>query len=213
MFISAGVNGVFQVRAVIGWLRTESFVLSANLHGGALVASYPYDNGGAHTHTHTDREHCSVCALFSCFETSGRPSPGSVQVGGASISPDNDVFVHLAKVYSYNHGSMHQGNRCDDSRPFVDGITNGYQWYPLSGQRQSGSGSGQSQSRRSDGQNGRCLTSAAAVVLTVCTGGCDSAGMPRPHVVTQCLCLSQCVCVCVQVGCRTITTCGLSVWS
>ncbi|XP_044042016.1 carboxypeptidase M [Siniperca chuatsi] len=94
-----------EVRAVIGWLRTESFVLSANLHGGALVASYPYDNSNG----------------------------GSELVGGASVTPDEDVFVHLAKVYSYNHASMHQGDSCDDSSRFLDGITNGYQWYPLTG--------------------------------------------------------------------------------
>lgn len=61
-------------------------------------------------------------------------SPGSEQVGGASISPDDDVFIHLAKVYSFNHASMHIGGRCPDSRLFSEGITNGYQWYPLSGQ-------------------------------------------------------------------------------
>ncbi|XP_065807366.1 carboxypeptidase M [Labrus bergylta] len=93
-----------EVRAVIGWLRMESFVLSANLHGGALVASYPYDNSNG----------------------------GSELMGGASVSPDDDVFVHLAKVYSYNHASMHQGDRCS-GRPFLEGITNGYQWYPLIG--------------------------------------------------------------------------------
>ncbi|KAM9705734.1 carboxypeptidase M [Menidia menidia] len=94
-----------EVRAVIGWLRTETFVLSANLHGGALVASYPYDNSNRGTE------------LF----------------GRASITPDDDVFVHLAKVYSHNHATMHQGNRCEESRPFLDGITNGHQWYPLQG--------------------------------------------------------------------------------
>lgn len=31
--------------AIMEWLKTETFVLSANLHGGALVASYPFDNG------------------------------------------------------------------------------------------------------------------------------------------------------------------------
>ncbi|XP_032361168.1 carboxypeptidase M [Etheostoma spectabile] len=98
-------NREAEVRAVIGWLRTESFVLSANLHGGALVASYPYDNGNG----------------------------GNELVGGASVTPDDDVFVHLAKVYSYNHASMHQGDLCSDGRPFQDGITNGYQWYPLAG--------------------------------------------------------------------------------
>ncbi|XP_067345971.1 carboxypeptidase M isoform X1 [Channa argus] len=94
-----------EVRAVMGWLSTESFVLSANLHGGALVASYPYDNSNG----------------------------GSELVGGASVTPDNDVFVHLAKVYSHNHASMNTGNGCAETRPFLDGVTNGYQWYPLPG--------------------------------------------------------------------------------
>uniref|UniRef100_A0A087X522 Carboxypeptidase M n=1 Tax=Poecilia formosa TaxID=48698 RepID=A0A087X522_POEFO len=94
-----------EVRAVIGWLRSETFVLSANLHGGAMVASYPYDNS----------------------------DQGSVWMVSPSIAPDDDVFVHLAKVYSYNHASMHKGNLCDDSGPFQDGITNGYSWYKLEG--------------------------------------------------------------------------------
>lgn len=60
-------------------------------------------------------------------------SPGSEQVHHSSVAPDDDVFVHLAKVYSQNHGSMHRGDVCNDGLTFPDGITNGYQWYPLSG--------------------------------------------------------------------------------
>ncbi|XP_077399776.1 carboxypeptidase M isoform X2 [Vanacampus margaritifer] len=98
-------NREAEVRAVIGWLKMETFVLSANLHGGALVASYAYDNSNG----------------------------GGELVGQASLTPDDDVFVHLAKVYSHNHASMHQGGRCGDQGPFQEGITNGYQWYPLTG--------------------------------------------------------------------------------
>lgn len=59
--------------------------------------------------------------------------PGSELQGDSSITPDNDVFVHLAKTYSVNHVSMQKGSKCYDSMDFPDGITNGYSWYPLQG--------------------------------------------------------------------------------
>ncbi|XP_057179792.1 carboxypeptidase M [Triplophysa rosa] len=93
-----------EVKAIMNWLNAESFVLSANLHGGAVVASYPYDNSNS----------------------------GSELQGGRSVTPDNDVFIHLAKTYSFNHTDMYKGNTCSGSN-FANGITNGYQWYPLSG--------------------------------------------------------------------------------
>lgn len=100
-----GARREAEVQAVMDWLSRESFVLSANLHGGAVVASYPYDNSNG----------------------------GSELQGGASVTPDDDVFIHLAKTYSHTHSSMRQGDSCYDSKDFQDGITNGYYWYQLPG--------------------------------------------------------------------------------
>lgn len=72
--------------ALMNWILENKFVLSANLHGGAVVASYPFDDSRGHQETKF-----------------------------YSKSPDDDVFRHLAMTYSKSHGTMHQGNHCGDN--------------------------------------------------------------------------------------------------
>ncbi|TEA38283.1 carboxypeptidase N catalytic chain [Lagenorhynchus albirostris] len=94
-----------ETQAVIQWIRSFNFVLSANLHGGAVVANYPYDKSLEHR-------------VRGFRRTANTPTP------------DDTLFQKLAKVYSYAHGWMHQGWNCGDY--FSDGITNGASWYSLS---------------------------------------------------------------------------------
>ncbi|XP_021030954.1 carboxypeptidase M [Mus caroli] len=94
-----------ETLAIMEWLKTETFVLSANLHGGALVASYPFDNGVQATGTLLSR----------------------------SLTPDDDVFQHLAYTYASRNPNMTKGDQCKNKRNFPNGIINGYSWYPLQG--------------------------------------------------------------------------------
>lgn len=99
-----------ETRAARVWIDRTPFVLSANLHGGALVASYPFDN-----------------------HRQGNPS-ASWSPGNRSPTPDDDVFKHLAEVYSFNHKTMHLGEACpNDKQGFRNGTTNGAEWYLLEG--------------------------------------------------------------------------------
>ncbi|CRK97571.1 CLUMA_CG010957, isoform A [Clunio marinus] len=77
-----------ETLAVMSWIKENPFVLSANLHGGAVVASYPYDN----TIKHHD-----------CCED--------------SPTPDDSVFRHLARTYAKNHPVMKDGNDCNETFP------------------------------------------------------------------------------------------------
>jgi len=95
--------------AMMQWISDNYFVLSANLHGGAVVASYPYDNSAVGKHRRFQSQHAGV----------------------NSKSPDDAVFKHLALTYAKNHPIMRNGSTCNEF--FKDGITNGAYWYELSG--------------------------------------------------------------------------------
>lgn len=98
----------YETQAIEDWLTNNTFVLSASLHGGALVANYPYEN-------------------FMENTDMTQPYP-------PSVSPDDDVFRHLATVYASTHPTMHLGHPCNNmDRVFQGGIINGAAWYPLIG--------------------------------------------------------------------------------
>jgi carboxypeptidase D len=96
-----------ETKAVVKWISSIPFVLSANLHGGTVVANYPYD--------------------------SIKGSPGTHSY---SKSPDDDMFRQVAKAYAYAHPTMYRGKPKCSFYPFddfKDGITNGADWYSLQG--------------------------------------------------------------------------------
>ncbi|XP_013779731.1 carboxypeptidase M-like [Limulus polyphemus] len=100
-----------ETLAVKKWLSGTPFVLSANLHGGALVAIYPYDNlPSSQKYKNKHIRHIK------------------------SPTPEDDVFHHLALLYSSHHPIIHQGKQCRMGIPdFENGITNGAEWYAVKG--------------------------------------------------------------------------------
>lgn len=69
-----------ETAAVMRWTKSIPFVLSANLHNGALVANYPYDDRASDVQT-----------------INGRQGSNGKE---ANPSEDDAMFVHLAQTYS-----------------------------------------------------------------------------------------------------------------
>lgn len=69
-----------ETKAVMEWSLSIPFVLSANLHGGSLVANYPFDD--------TKKDFIRI----------GREDYGSATV--FNPTEENAIFQHLARTYS-----------------------------------------------------------------------------------------------------------------
>ena len=97
-----------ETESVMKMIMENPFVISANMHGGDLVANYPYDEARGINPTEY------------------------------SASPDDETFKHIAMTYAANHPHMSDPTRpgCDSPKnPFAKqgGITNGAAWYTVDG--------------------------------------------------------------------------------
>lgn len=97
-----------ETESVMKFIMEYPFVISANMHGGDLVANYPFDE----TRTFDPTEY--------------------------SKSPDDETFRHVALNYANNHAHMADPKTkgCEKpERKFAKqgGITNGAAWYSVSG--------------------------------------------------------------------------------
>merc|ERR1712012_530364 len=97
-----------ETESMIKMIMDTPFVLSANMHGGDLVANYPYDESRSDDPTEY------------------------------TPSPDDMTFRNLASVYAGHHSRMSNPNTpgCDSAvNEFAQhgGITNGAAWYSVPG--------------------------------------------------------------------------------
>jgi len=83
-----------ETLSMMDWDASNPFVLSADLHDGAVLVTYPFD-----------------------FQNNG---------AGTNLTPDQDLFDHLARGYVDNHPTM-KGSTC--FRRAEGGMANGAEWY------------------------------------------------------------------------------------
>ena len=95
-----------ETEAVVNWLTGNTFVLGANFHGGAVVASYPWD--------HYEPPHQDMGEL------------------GEHQTLDDSLFKNIATSYAENNPAMSNSSSCK-KYAWLGSTTNGAKWYPKNG--------------------------------------------------------------------------------
>ncbi|EDO46958.1 predicted protein, partial [Nematostella vectensis] len=96
-----------ETRAIMDWIKSNPFVLSASLHSGSLVANYPYDDNPSGQSLYSATPDDDVFRQLARAYSEAHPT------------------MHLAN----------SPWKCPDKQRehFIDGITNGARWYSISG--------------------------------------------------------------------------------
>ena len=103
-----------EVAAMMQWTLDNPFVISINFHDGAVVANYPWDQRGQRP-----------------WEKSERFRGPAAVLEGLPYTGDHEDFLMLAKLYADRHATMAAGD--SGCGKFAGGITNGAEWYEISG--------------------------------------------------------------------------------
>lgn len=96
-----------ETKAIMNWTESNPFILSASLHSGALVASYPYDDSPSGQNQYSATPDDDVFRQLARSYSESHPS------------------MHLANAPW----------KCKDKQRehFIDGITNGADWFSITG--------------------------------------------------------------------------------
>jgi len=98
-----------ETRALMNWIKTYPFVLSVSMHGGALVANYPYD-GNAEM-----KDQYTAAPDDATFQYLARTYANAHENMFKGVSCEKICNKKISREF------------------FKDGITNGASWYSLKG--------------------------------------------------------------------------------
>ena len=121
-----------ETLALMTWMKQYPFVLSANLHGGSLVANYPYDDTFSGQIDYAPSEDNAVFRELALTY-----SKVNLRVCEDVTIIVRITYINLRCLYHFQaHKTMWQGYPCPRIFPderFPEGITNGARWYVVNG--------------------------------------------------------------------------------